>query len=168
MASNSALQIAAQDSASAKSVFPWIAAMLLLTLFAAGAGTLLGFRLITLIKEQDHAKVEANGPPAEIPKYAQGLSVYSLPPVVTNLASPATMWIRIEMAILYDKDKVQKPEVLSAKISEDILGFLKTLTLDDISGPSGFQHLQEDLNERAAIRSESKVNELLIQSLVIQ
>lgn len=168
MAADSALQLAAQNSEPGKSIFPWVAAMLVLTVVALGAGALLGLRLITLIKEAAHVESQAGGPAAENPKYASGLAVYSLPPVVSNLASSATIWIRLEVAILYDKDKVQKPEVLGAKISEDILGFLKTLTLDDISGPSGLQHLREDLNERAAIRSEGKVNELFIQSLVIQ
>jgi flagellar FliL protein len=142
--------------------------MLVLTLVAGGAGTLFGLHMITLIKEMDHAKAQAGERPPENPVYAPGLTIYSLPPVVSNLASSASTWIRIELAILYDKDKVQKPEILAAKISEDILGFLKTVTLDDISGPSGLQHLREDLNERASIRSEGKINELLIQSFIIQ
>ena len=53
-------------------------------------------------------------------------------------------------------------------ISEDILAYLRTVTLSQIEGPSGMQHLREDLVERARIRSEGRVKELVIQTLVVQ
>ena len=45
---------------------------------------------------------------------------------------------------------------------------MRTLTLAQIAGASGLQHLREDLNERAAIRSDGRVRELILQTLVVQ
>jgi flagellar FliL protein len=42
------------------------------------------------------------------------------------------------------------------------------LSIDQIEGPSGFQHLREDLNDRVRVRSEGKVLELIIQSLILE
>jgi flagellar FliL protein len=168
MVTNSALKLAVHDSNSARSIFPWVVTMFVLTAVAGGAGTLLGLRLVTLIRDTNNAEKRGASASPEDPKFPSALTVFSLPPVVSNLASSTNLWVRLEGAILYDKDKVQTPEILASRISEDIFGFLKTLSLDDISGPSGLQHLREDLNERAVIRSEGKVRELFIQSLVIQ
>ena len=38
----------------------------------------------------------------------------------------------------------------------------------DIQGVAGLEHLRQDLNERAATRSEGRVRELIIRSLVVQ
>jgi flagellar FliL protein len=45
---------------------------------------------------------------------------------------------------------------------------MRTLSEAQIGGASGLQHLREDLNERAAIRSGGLVRELIIQTLVVQ
>ncbi len=42
------------------------------------------------------------------------------------------------------------------------------MTLKQLEGPIGLQAIREDLNERAAIRSEGKVRELVIRTLVVQ
>ena len=42
------------------------------------------------------------------------------------------------------------------------------MTLTQIEGASGFQHLREDLNERARIRSGGKVRDLVIQALIVE
>jgi flagellar protein FliL len=42
------------------------------------------------------------------------------------------------------------------------------VTLAEIGGASGLQHLREDLTERAVIRSQGHVHELILQTLVVQ
>jgi flagellar FliL protein len=63
---------------------------------------------------------------------------------------------------------VPKPDLLAAEIGEDLLGFMRTLSVAQIGGASGLQHLREDLNERASTRSEGLVRELIVQTLVVQ
>ncbi|MEI9915923.1 MAG: flagellar basal body-associated FliL family protein [Methylovirgula sp.] len=101
------------------------------------------------------------------PTYSN-VSLVDLPPVITNLADPTSAWVRLEAAVVVDKQATTKPDVLGAEIADDILGFMKTLSLSQIGGASGLQHLREDLSERASIRSQGHVRELIIQTLVVQ
>ncbi|HUI20609.1 MAG TPA: flagellar basal body-associated FliL family protein [Methylocella sp.] len=139
--------------------------MAALTLVAAMAGAGLGLLLDgTLSKEASSAAK----PTTNDMKYAGETSVRELQPVIANLAEPSDAWIRVQASIVFDGKAVQKPEVVAAEIGEDILGFLRTLTIAQIGGASGLQHLREDLNERAFIRSGGLVRELVLQTLVVQ
>ena len=62
----------------------------------------------------------------------------------------------------------KESEAMIAEVTEDIVAFLRTVPLEQLEGPSGFQHLREDLNDRARVRSEGRVNELIVQGLVIE
>jgi flagellar FliL protein len=57
---------------------------------------------------------------------------------------------------------------LAGQIGEDILAFLRTLSLAQIQGASGFQHLREDLGDRVRTRSRGKVRDLIIQALIVE
>ena len=59
-------------------------------------------------------------------------------------------------------------DVLAGEIRQDILAYLRTVSLAQIQGPSGLLHLREDLNERVQIRSKGAVKELVIQALIVQ
>lgn len=168
MASDGMLRLAASGSTTGKPKFLWIAAMLVLTLAAAGAGSVLGLQLIAMIKDNSRGDKLAGKPAIDTLKYPYKTNLRILPPIVCNLAVPSNAWIRIEAALIFDGENNVEPDRLAAQIAEDILGYVKTLSLDDISGPSGLQNLREDLNERVATRSGGKVRELIIQSLVIQ
>ena len=88
--------------------------------------------------------------------------------MVTNLAAPEGAWIRLQTAIVYDKTDAAAIDALAPKVSEDVLTFVRTLTLDQIQGASGLEALRDDLNERARLRSDGKVRELLIEMLVVR
>ena len=76
--------------------------------------------------------------------------------------------MRLQATLVFDGASTPKPDILAAQIAEDILGFMRTLTLGQIAGACGLQHLREDLNERATIRSDGRVRELILQTLVVQ
>ena len=99
---------------------------------------------------------------------AADANLRDLPPIIANLADPPDAWVRIQATLVFDGALTQKPDVVAAEIAEDILAFMRTLTLAQIAGASGLQHLREDLNERAAIRSNGRVRELILQTLVVQ
>jgi flagellar FliL protein len=42
------------------------------------------------------------------------------------------------------------------------------VTLRQLEGASGYQHLREDLNDRVRMRSSGNVRDLIIQTLVIE
>ncbi len=150
-----------------QSLLGFVAALAVLTVVAAGVGGVLGMGLVAKVKAvaQEPAPDVQVGP---APKYGRDMSLLDLPPVITNLADPATAWVRLQASIVYDNKAVPKPQMLAAQIGEDVLAYMKTVTLAQIGGASGLEHLREDLNERASIRSDGHVRELIIQTVVVQ
>ena len=63
---------------------------------------------------------------------------------------------------------IANPEATAAELRQDVVAYLRTINLSQLEGPSALQHLREDLNERATLRTGGQVSELIIQSLVVQ
>ena len=139
----------------------WLAVIAGLTLCAAGAGAGLG--VAVRAGERQTAVPELPGKPGN-----GDTALQEVPPVVTNLAEPAGAWVRVQVSFIFDRNTLRKPEAMAAEIGEDLLGLMRTLTLEQIGGASGLQHLREDLNERAAVRSGGLVREVLLESVVVQ
>jgi flagellar protein FliL len=144
-----------------------IVAILVITLLAAGAGGFFGMQVPSLTKAGAE-KPKTDAPAESEKKTPPNALVQALPPITTNLAQPSTTWIRIESSIVIGADLGPDANVLAAKMSEDIVGYLRTLSIEQIEGPTGFQHLREDLNDRVRLRSEGKVLELIVQSLILE
>lgn len=161
-------ELPAPTPASGGSMLKLIAAMLLLTVAAAGLGGGLGIKLADQVEDAVRLKDSTEEKPAGEPHYTGATHLKPLAPILTNLAEPRDVWIRIEASIVFDDEEIAADEVLAAKITEDILTYLRTVSLSQIESPSGMQHLREDLIERARIRSEGRVKELVIQTLVLQ
>ncbi len=144
-----------------------ILAILILSVMAAGSGALFGFLA------PDMMKPTAPKPPGQA-EGADGIAsavtsdLKTIGPITTNLGKPSSTWIRIEAAIVMDKPLTPDAELIAKKMVEDIVGFLRTVSVEQIEGPSGFQHLREDLNDRVRIRSEGKASELIITSVIIE
>jgi flagellar FliL protein len=133
--------------------------LLVVALIGAGAGA--GFETLR------PAAVDAQRP-REAAAPAEPSTIYDLPPIVTNLGAPPDTWIRLEGSIVFDPKVLPHPEAVAGKIGEDVLAYLRTVTLKELEGPVGLQALREDLSDRAATRSEGKVRELVIRTLVVQ
>ncbi len=143
-------------------------------LIAAGVGAFQGL--------QSKAPAEAAKPdaarvvgkpgvtPAEDRKFAPivEMGTLDLAPVVTNLAAPPDIWVRVEGTLLFEGKTLPHGEALAGQIAGDILAFMRTQTLQQIQGVAGLQHLRQDLNERVTTRSDGHVREFIIKSLVVQ
>jgi flagellar FliL protein len=115
----------------------------------------------------DRTRVLQQAP--EIPRHQRApSSIYDLPPIVTNLGQPQDTWIRLEGSIVFDPKALPHPEATAAKLAEDILAYLRTLTLKELEGPIGLESLRQDLTERAATRTAGKASEFVIRTLVVQ
>lgn len=149
------------------SIVAWLGTLGALSFVAVATGGFVGINLVERVKGglRDTTQVEID---AAEPHYAGGTGLRELPPIITNLAEPSDAWIRLQGAIIFDGKTTPAPEADAARIAEDILAFLRTLSIDQISGASALQHLREDLNERAFISSQGRVRELVIQTLVVQ
>jgi len=132
-------------------------------LIAAGAGALHGILL-------SPAETRPQGRPDEDRKFAPivEMATMDLAPVVTNLAAPSDIWVRIEGSLVFEGKTLPHGEALAGQIAGDILSFMRTQTLKQIQGVAGLQHLRQDLNERVATRSQGQVREFIIRTLVVQ
>ena len=139
--------------------------ILILTVLAGGGGALVGREIMAAARA---AADKATAGPEPAKAAADNRMLKELAPIVTNLAMPEGSWIRLQAAIVYDKSDAPAMDIVAPKVDEDILAFVRTLTLAQIQGASGLDALRDDLNERAAVRSDGKVKELLIEALVVK
>ncbi len=143
------------------------AALVALTLLAGGAGAGIGLHLFDMVEsvaKQREAKKTIDVDPA----YTGGMAVKALPPVITSLSGPGNTWVRIEASIVFADGAPSDADTLAARIAEDTLAYLRTVSLRQIEGAAGLLHLREDLNERASIRSEGRVREVVVQTLAVE
>ncbi|HTV33512.1 MAG TPA: flagellar basal body-associated FliL family protein [Methylocella sp.] len=94
--------------------------------------------------------------------------VFELPPIITNLGEPQDMWIRLEASIVFNPKTTPHPDALGLVIANDLIAYLRTVSVTQIQGASGLQSFRQILNERASIRSGGKVSELVLRTMVIQ
>ena len=145
----------------------WLAVLLLLTAMSAGAGVLSSMHLLSTAQRIADSQKEVQERPVAS-AFSPSARLRKLSPIVTNLASPPGTWIRVEASVVTDQLGEEEANVLVARVGEDVVSYLRTLSPAQIEGARGLQYLREDLNERAAIRSSGKVRELIIETLVVQ
>ncbi len=144
----------------------FLAGLALMTLLAGATGLGLAFivhdRAVTSTQRHDSASVP------EPLRYTPGTSLFRLEPIVANLRHPRETFVRADIALVLDEPDEAARTRLAAEVSGDIMAYLRTLDLARLEGASGLQFLREDLSERAAIRSEGRVRELILETLVVQ
>lgn len=141
----------------------------ILTVLAAGAGALWGLRVIGTVESTVMKRMEAATPDLAVNAQMTGtLVLKKLSPIVTNLAAPANTWVRLEAALLIEQKAAATADPLVGAITEDILGFLRSVTARQMEGAAGLRNLREDLLERVAIRSKGLVRDIVIETLVVQ
>ncbi|WP_420960897.1 flagellar basal body-associated FliL family protein [Brucella sp. IR073] len=141
-----------------------IAAVALLTAVAAGGGWVLGG---FIGGAAEPASASADKAPEKKPETQPLGAVVALKPILTNLAVPSSTWIRLE-AGLVAKPGEEIPPDMTMKISDDFMAFLRSASLLQLQGATGLAYLRADLEERAKMRSEGKVERVFIYSLVVE
>ena len=157
-----------------------IAVLLVLTAAAIGMGWFSGGYLNTTRDDGqkkaekptriDKAHVKTTGKAATMkdgkPEAESGEpGVQPIEAITTNLAAPSDIWVRMELSLVFDGE----PDAAVAEdIHQDFLAFMRTVKLPQVEGASGFQHLKEDLEERARIRSHGRVKKILIRTLLFE
>ncbi len=144
-------------------------ALLILTLLAIATGSGLGIQLASTVEKVVTRKVK-DEPVSKVQPlfYAGNTMMQAMKPVVVNLASPTNTWVRVEAAFVFKNGALANPALTEAQMREDLMAYLRTITLAQLEGPSALQQLREDVNERARVRSEGRVDELIIETLVVQ
>lgn len=147
----------------------WLLTLGLLTLLSAAIGGGFGLVMVSGIEKRVEEKYKALPAKSEVvSQYAGNIGIKKLTPVVTNLAGSDSDWVRVEASIVYKVGEDQNPDIMAGEIRQDILSYIRTLSLAQIQGPSGLLHLREDLNERVKLRSKGVIQELVLETLIVQ
>ncbi len=144
-----------------------VVSVAVLTILGAIGGALVGKSIAGKLQS---TATPPNGPAEKTASapYAGDVTLRELAPIVTNLAEPAQTRVRLQVAIVYPKKATDTPEIMAMQITDDIVAYMKTLSIAQLQGASGLQALREDLSDRATTRSNGKVRELMIENLVVQ
>lgn len=134
------------------------------SLIAVGGGWYMGGMLAPKTEAAVVATDDEEAEETELETLAAA-NVIELEPITTNLAYPAENWVRLEVAVLFTD---QADVDMAGMVHQDILAYLRTVSLQQIEGARGFQHLREDLVERAVLRSDGKVSNLMFRTFVIE
>lgn len=94
-------------------------------------------------------------------------NVVTLKPILTNVKLPQDVWVRLEAGLVARSGDVVSDELASI-ITNDFMAFIRTVNLAQLRGASGLEYLRMDLEERAKLRSEGKVEHVLIWALVME
>lgn len=157
-----------------------IAVIAVLSLLAGGGGWLVGNMLAPppaeeVAKAEPAAAAAAEGGHGGGGKGGEGQEVphistlangiVLLDPITSNLAYPSDNRVRLEVALMF-KDA---PDVaLAEEIHQDIMAYMRTVSLQQVQGPRGFQYLRDDLQERVDLRSEGRVTNVMFRTFVIE
>jgi flagellar FliL protein len=169
MAKTLALPAPSGSVSSKEGSLRWLLTLGLLTLLSAAIGGGFGLVMVSGIERQVEEKYKALPQKAEvISPYTGNIAIKKIAPVVTNLTGSESDWVRIEASIVYKPGDELNPDVLVSETRQDILSYIRTMSLAQIQGPSGLLHLREDLNERARLRSKGMIQELVLETLIVQ
>lgn len=169
MAENLALPAAAGPAEKKEGAKALILTLGLLTLLSALIGGGFGLAIVSNIERRVEEKFKAlPQTPDNTSPYVGDISIRKLSPVVTNLMGSDSDWIRLEASIVYKGGQEINADVMAAQTRQDVLAYLRTLSLAQIQGPSGLLHVREDLNERVKLRSKGLIQELVLETLVVQ
>lgn len=137
--------------------------VVVLTLIAAGGGWFLGSQLGLATSDGADSSADKQAATETMPAG----SVIPLKPILTNVKIPQDVWIRLEAGVVVRPGEAISDEV-AATIAGDFMAFLRTVNLMQLRGPAGLEYLRMDLQERARMRSEGKVEKVYIWALVME
>ncbi len=155
-------------------LIPLVGGLLVLTLVGAGGGWAIGKMVSPTIVTAEKAKAAAAPPAAGGKKGEEGAlptvvpeanGILQLDPITSNLAYPSENWVRLEVALVFKGPTDVK---MAEDIHQDILAYIRTVSLQQIEGPRGFQYLRDDIQERVDLRSEGRVSKVMFRTFVIE
>lgn len=163
-------------------IIPLVAALAVLTAVGGGGGWFIGGMLATKLAPQvaaakeaaaKEAAAEAGAKKEEKKAGEEGLpristeanGIVQLESITTNLAYPSENWIKLDVALMF---KGAPDAKMAEDIHQDIMAYLRTVSLQQIEGPRGFQYLRDDIQERVDLRSQGRVSRVMFRTFVIE
>jgi hypothetical protein len=104
----------------------------------------------------------------EPPDKLAEMIVTPMDPIITNIKSPAKIWVRLEGSIMSRTNSEVTPEILAAQTAHQVLSYLRTLEIGQFEGSVGLLHINEDINDIAKTISDGTVRQILITGLIVE
>jgi flagellar protein FliL len=148
-------------------LIPMVGAVVLLSLVGGGGGWLTGKLIAPAPKPVEAAAHAPEGEKTgEHEKAATALpNLLELQPILTNIGYPAENLIRLQIGLVFDG---APDPALAETVNQNILNYLRTVSLQQLQGPRGFTYLKGDLEEIASLRSQGRVTKVLIRTFVVE
>ncbi|MBS0253115.1 MAG: flagellar basal body-associated FliL family protein [Proteobacteria bacterium] len=145
-----------------------IAALIAIVLGAVGGGAY-GYLLMPDAKPQNSEPTDKAAPPGSptAGRFPSDAIELAIPSVITDLNSKPAVRARLDVSIIVVHGTPQTT-TLVGEVREDVIAYLKGLSIDDIQGVRGFQNLREQLDDRARVRGRGAILGLLIGGLVLE
>ena len=96
------------------------------------------------------------------------LQVLPLEAIITNVSKPAGAWARLEASLVVNKTLKDAPEMVRARVAEQIMVYLRSINLVEVEGASGLLNFRDDLNSLVRSLNPDEVHEVLIRTLVVE
>ncbi|HML27316.1 MAG TPA: flagellar basal body protein FliL [Hyphomicrobium sp.] len=140
-------------------------------LLGIGAGGAFGYFAMPEASSSNASSQSAAGtqstPPPPAGRFPNDAIEIAVPSVIADLASGAKVRARLDVSIVVVHG-TPETTTLVGEVREDVIAYLKGLSLSDIEGVRGFQNLREQLDDRARIRGRGAILGLLIGGLVLE
>jgi len=88
-----------------------------------------------------------------------------IPSIIVELVEKTRVRLDISLIAVHGTPDTTS---LKSEVREDIIGYLKGLSVSDIQGVRGFQYLRQQLDDRARIRGRGAILGLLISGFVVE
>lgn len=151
----------------------FVVVILVLTLIGVVCGA--GFGIFVLKSKPlavatTAVKLPEKEPVSQLPltsRYPAEAVEVALDPIISSIGPNDKTKMRLEVSMIVNKSGASSP-LLKKEMTEDIIAFLRSISMEDISGSRGFQNLREDLDDLAQVRGRGAVYGLLISGFVVE
>lgn len=111
-----------------------------------------------------HVEEKSSVVPGRFPGDALAVEISS---IIADLETEPRSRVRLDISIVVAHG-TPETTTLKNEVKEDVIAYLKGLSVSDIQGVRGFQNLREQLDDRARVRGRGAILGLLIGGLVLE
>ncbi len=94
--------------------------------------------------------------------------VRQLPTIVTNIADPQSVWIRLDLHVRVKSKAILTFEDMRALIADDVLSYLRSVNIEELEGDLGLLALRSEILDRFHFRMGNDVSNVMISTFVVQ
>jgi flagellar FliL protein len=147
----------------------FITAALIAILIGAGGGAAFGYLVMPdgSAPATQEASKEAEPAKPSTSRFPNDALEIEIPSIIVNLQGDPGARVRLDVSIIAAHG-TSEASTLKNEVKEDVVAYLKGLSVADIEGARGFQNLRQQLDDRAKIRGRGTILGLLIGGFVIE